>query len=175
MKIRKDSSESNIILTNTITKKETPLPGILQNLSIGGDIIWDNSGSVGTENKKVASGYKEKSISISLLLIKDGFKTSYHILQELERLFKDTEESSNKIVNKSTTQDEKVSIMPSYYNIKNTHINKRGINQVCFTNLNSSENNTKDYINISITFEEIVFPTYDQSNVDDIFIEKKPI
>ena len=39
MKIRKDSSESNIILTNTITKKETPLPGILQNLSIGGDII----------------------------------------------------------------------------------------------------------------------------------------
>ena len=182
MQIREDSEESKIILKNTITNIPITLPGVLQNISIGGEILWDNSGSTGKENKKVAKGYKEKSVIINLLLLGKKSKTTldildkivdtnpktpYQILSELEHLFKETEETSGKTIGELSKKPSKeaVSIMPSRYVIKNEHINNRGINIVCFVNLTSTEDNTKDYIRVAITFEEIVFPVYEVTDV----------
>ena len=183
MQMINDSEESNIILKNTITNEDIILPGVLQSISIGGEILWDTSGSTGSENKKVAKGYKEKTIAINLLLLGKKSKTTFHILDkiigdepktpyqvlnELEQLFKETEETSGKkvsttetIVTEKDPSKEAVSIMPSHYIIINEHINNRNINVVCFVNLTSSEDNAKDYIRVTITFEEIIFPIYE--------------
>jgi len=187
MQIREDSEESKIFLKNTFTNDNIILPGVLQSISIGGEILWDNSGSTGKENKKVAKGYKEKSVTINLLLLGEKSKTTFHILDkiigeksktpyqvlnDLERLFKETEETSGKMIGNSSTivieksSEEAVSIMPSRYVIENEHINSRGINVVCFVNLTSSEDNAKDYIRVAITFEEIVFPVYEVTNAE---------
>ena len=189
--MRNDSEESKIFLINTtkedLSTTSTPilLPGVLQSISIGGEILWDNSGSTGNENKKVAKGYKEKTVTINLLLLGEKSKTTFHILdkiigdnpktpyqvlKELEGLFKETEEDSEKItetskvtITESSSSKDAVSIIPSRYIINNTHINSRGIEAVYFVNLTSSEDNAKDYIRVTITFEEILFPTYEMT------------
>ncbi len=172
-----DSEESNITLKNDSMGKEIHLPGVLQSISIGGDILWDTSEFTGSKNSKITKGYKEKTITINLLLLGEVSRTTLHILdkildeiigestntpyqalEDLERLFKETEESSK------PSTEEAVSIMPSIYTIRNDHINKRGINEVCFVNLTSSEDNAKDYIKVTITFEEIFLPTYTTTN-----------
>ena len=191
MQFRNDSEESKIFLINTakedLSTTSTPilLPGVLQSISIGGEILWDNSGSTGNENKKVAKGYKEKTVTINLLLLGEKSKTTFHILdkiigdnpktpyqvlKELEGLFKETEEDSEKItetskvtITESSSSKDAVSIIPSRYIINNTHINSRGIEAVYFVNLTSSEDNAKDYIRVTITFEEILFPTYEMT------------
>ena len=191
MQFRNDSEESKIFLINTakedLSTTSTPilLPGVLQSISIGGEILWDNSGSTGNENKKVTKGYKEKTVTINLLLLGEKSKTTFHILdkiigdnpktpyqvlKELEGLFKETEEDSEKItetskvtITESSSSKDAVSIIPSRYIINNTHINSRGIEAVYFVNLTSSEDNAKDYIRVTITFEEILFPTYEMT------------
>ena len=185
MQLRDDSEESKIFLINTATTNPILLPGVLQSISIGGEILWDSSGSSGNESKKVAKGYKEKTVTINLLLlgekpkklfhrldktVEEPSKTPYQVLKELEGLFKETEEDSQKItetsevtITKKSPSKDAVSIIPSRYIINNTHINSRGIEAVYFVNLTSSEDNAKDYLKVTITFEEILFPTYEMT------------
>ena len=204
-----DSEESNITLTKTIVDPKTnialedfppiSLPGVLQSISIGGEILWDTTGTQGSNNQKTTIGYKEKIVTINLILLGEKSRTTLHVLdkvigenpntpykvlEDLERLFKETEESSKQKAEGSTappvatektdpSSKEAVSIMPSLYIIKNDHINSRGINEVCFTNLNSSENNAKDYITVSLTFEEFDFTTYTETDVEAT--DKSPV
>ena len=195
MQMREDSEESKIFLINTAKEEPgttlTPilLPGVLQSISIGGEILWDSSGSSGNESKKVTKGYKEKTVTINLLLLGEKSRTTLHVLdkvldkvigenpntpyqvlKELEGLFKETEEDSEKItetskvtITESSSSKDAVSIIPSRYIINNTHINSRGIEAVYFVNLTSSEDNAKDYLKVTITFEEILFPTYEMT------------
>ena len=191
MQIRNDSEESVITLKNDSMEKPIPLPGVVQNISIGGEILWDTAGTQGNNNQKTTKGYKEKIVTITLLLLGKKSKTTFHILdkiigdepktpyqvlEELERLFKETEESSQNIATGSkTSAEEAVSIMPSIYTIKNDHINNRGINKVCFTSLSSSENNAKDYITVSLTFEEFDSTSYTATDVVEESTDKSPI
>ena len=205
-----DSEESQITLINEIrnpiTDKieeiKTILPGVLQNISIGGEILWDTAGTQGVNNQKTTKGYKEKIVTINLLIIKSVTKSSYQILAELEQLFRETEDSAKKIAESSTTPSvdtdkkdnipqntttlstdtdkvepskEAISIMPSIYMIENGHINNRGIDKVCFTSLNSSENNAKDYITVSLTFEEFDSTSYTANDVVEESTDKSPV
>lgn len=192
-----DSEESEITLTKTtidtttniVSKDPTSisLPGILQSISIGGEILWDTAGDKGSKDKKITKGYKEKIVTINLILLREISRTSLHILdkiigenpntpykvlEELERLFKETE---GVLEGSKPSAEEAVSIMPTIYVITNDHINSRGINAVCFTSLNSSENSAKDYITVSLTFEEFDFTTYGVSDTVEESADKSPI
>ena len=217
MQIRNDSKESVITLKNKSMKDPVPLPGVLQNISIGGEILWDTAGTQGNNNQKTTKGYKEKIVTITLLLLGKKSKTTFHILDkiigdepktpyqvlgELEQLFRETEDSAKKIAESSTTPSvdtdkkdnipqntttpstdtdkvepskEAISIMPSIYMIDNGHINNRGIDKVCFTSLNSSENNAKDYITVSLTFEEFDSTSYTANDVVEESTDKSPV
>ena len=190
-----DSEESKITLKNDGMGDPISLPGVLQSISIGGEILWDASGSGINKNQKTTKGYKEKIVTINLILLGEKSRTTLHVLdkvldqiigensntpyqtlKELERLFKETEESSKNIaIGSKPPTKEAISIMPSLYTIENDHINSRGINKVCFTSLNSSENSAKDYINVTLTFEEFDFTTYTETDAVEEPAVKSPV
>ena len=184
-----DSEASEITLKNDGMGDPISLPGVLQSISIGGEITWDSAGDTSSKDKKITKGYKEKIVTINLILLGEKSRTTLHVLdkvldkivgensntpyqtlKELERLFKETEGT---IGSSEPSAKEAVSIMPSLYTIKNDHINSRGINKVCFTSLNSSENSAKDYINVTLTFEEFDFTTYASTDAEPT--DKSPI
>jgi len=139
MVLRADTSNGIIKLGDKV------LSGIFQSLSINGEILVDsNSSPTSNLPRKVMRGYKDKTISLSLLLLPTDNKTVYEHLEELELLFRD--EKNN---------------VPKVFNIVNPHTMARNIDKVIFTGLSSSENNENNMINVSITFEEFLSAHYE--------------
>lgn len=126
---------------------DTTLKGILQSLSINGEIIVDSSnGAADNNTTKVMRGYKDKTVSISLKIIPTEDKTVYDILEELEEIFKNEEDQT-----------------PKVYTLLNKHTVARGIDRVLFTSLSSSEDNTQESISVSLNFEEFVAAKYTEA------------
>ena len=116
------------------------LPGVLQSLSIGGEIIIDSTNSVSNGlSTKTLRGYKCKSVNMTLLLISTAEKTVYQLLEELEEIFMD-----------------KIDKTPLVITLSNPHTDSRGITKVLFTGFSSSEDNTTETITITLNFEEFL-------------------
>ena len=144
-----------------ITLDDVPLPGVLQSLSVNGEIVIDsnNSASAG-EPLKTMRGFKDKTVSMSLRLlpipkdVSDSVKsvtsgafakeiaiekTPYQILEELEQVFRNKEDKTPKVMS-----------------ITNFHTAARKINEVVFTSLSSSEDNATETITVTLNFEEFI-------------------
>ncbi|MGL5956787.1 MAG: hypothetical protein ACRC0X_09380 [Brevinema sp.] len=155
MKLYTDNEDSLIVLTPINGGEEILLPGVLQNLSVNGEILIDsnNSASSGAP-QKVMRGYKDRTVNISLRLLEvpksiendreknvqtEIEKYPYDILEELNQLFQNKEDG-----------------IPIVYTLFNDHTVARGINEVLFTGLSSYEDNSTNTITVTLTFEEFV-------------------
>lgn len=117
---------------------ETELPGVFQSLSVNGEILIDSNNSAGNDTpRKVMRGFKDKTVSINLLLLPTDDKTVYEALEELERLFYDVNSG-----------------VPKVYALINSHTAARSIGKVIFQGLSSFETNRDNTLEVSLTFEE---------------------
>lgn len=131
--------ENGIIKLDGVT-----LSGVLQSLTVNGEILIDsNNSAANNESRKVMRGYKDKTVSLSLKILPTEDKTVYDILEELENSFQD-----------------KVDNTPKVMTITNKHIIARGIDEVLFTGLTSSEDNSTETLNVSLNFEEFISAKY---------------
>ena len=150
---------------NGIVKLDgVPIAGVLQSLSVNGEILIDSNNNASGEVQKVMRGYKDKTISMTLKLlpipkdisdsalgfIKDAFakkvtieKTSYDILEELEQIFMNKEDQTPKVMT-----------------LVNHHTLARRIDEVVFIGLSSSEDNDTDTITVTLSFEEFISAKY---------------
>lgn len=117
---------------------ETELPGVFQSLSVNGEILIDSNNSAGNDTpRKVMRGFKDKTVSINLLILPQEDKTVYEALEELERLFYDVNSG-----------------VPKVYALINSHTAARNIAKVIFQGLSSFETNRDNALEVSLTFEE---------------------
>lgn len=123
------------------------LPGAFQSLAVNGEVIIDSSNSAGNNKpRKVMRGYADKVISLSLVLVDDADYTVYDQLEELEHLFRRLNGG-----------------VPKIFTIANEHLIARGITQVIFKGLSSSESAGSSTIEVSLSFEEFIKAGYDGS------------
>ena len=120
------------------------LPGVVQSISIGGSIIYEKQDRDTTSTKrKLVLGYEDKSISISLKLYPEkltGEKVDiYKELESLEKLFKKSENEK-----------------PKVYTFIHPHAKSRAISKVLFQRLESSEDTSKNTIDVSLEFIEFI-------------------
>lgn len=147
MKIYTDIEESLIKLTPINGGDEIILPGVLQSLSVNGEILIDSNKSTGNgASQKIMRGYKDRIISLSLIILPTEEKTVYMILEELNKIFQNKEDN-----------------IPIVYTLFNYHTDARGIEKVLFTGLSSSEDNSTDTLTVTLTFEEFVEFSYHSS------------
>ncbi len=120
------------------------LEGVLQSLSVNGEVIIDSNNSASNNQpQKVMRGYKDKSVSITLLIVEKEDKTVYEILEEIENIFQDKEDN-----------------IPKVFTLFNKHTVARGIDEVVFTGLSSAEDNSTDTLALTLKFEEFVSARY---------------
>ncbi|MGL4676041.1 MAG: hypothetical protein ACRCWI_00010 [Brevinema sp.] len=145
MIFKNDHVHGKVYLTDINSKIEYELPGILQQISVGGSINISSNEPL---------SYQDKTISISLLLqntinplTTENANNVYEILAQLESLFKKEENAE-----------------PVQYTITNYHLNSRKINTVIFQTLFSEEGNSSDTISAILTFEEYSPITMDEES-----------
>ncbi|WP_113673498.1 hypothetical protein [Vallitalea guaymasensis] len=116
------------------------LPGLVQKLTINGSAIIDEVEIQGRKDKpKQAVGYENSTIKITLLLINTEGSSTYEQLAILQNAFKKTYQKK-----------------PVVYNIFNKHLSIRNITKVLFSKLNSSEDNKRDTIKVTLEFTEYI-------------------
>lgn len=115
------------------------VPGILRSLSVSGQVRFDEQKVDGASGKKKTPvGFEDCDISISLYLITDDDSNCYEKLEKLAGMFGKTDEKAN----------------PQVYEVMNRHIFLRGIRQVVFSKLSTSENDKSDEIIATLGFVE---------------------
>lgn len=115
------------------------VPGILRSLSVNGQVRFDEQKVDGASGKKKTPvGYEDCDISISLYLVTDDESSCYEKLETLANMFRNTDEAAN----------------PKVYEVNNRHIFLRGIRQVVFSKLSTSENDKSDEITATLGFVE---------------------
>lgn len=131
----------------SVSLDDTRLPGAFQSLSVNGEVIIDSGNSAGNNKpRKVMRGYADKVFSLNLILVDDADYTVYEQLEELEHLFRRLNGG-----------------VPKVFAIANEHLIARGITQVIFKSLSSSENAGSNRIEVSLGFEEFIKAGYDGS------------
>ena len=115
------------------------LPGILQSLRIDGRVRYDEQQVDGTSGKsKTPQGWEDHVIAAVLMLTTDDESDCYEKLEQLAPFFKTPDAKAN----------------PQIYSVTNRHAQTRGIRQVVFDRLESSENHNTDEIRVTLGFTE---------------------
>ncbi len=120
------------------------VPGTLVSMEIDGAVRFDSaevdnlSGS-----KKTPLGWDDSIIRLEILLGSDDESNCYEKLSQLNQIFKGIDNNAN----------------PNIYNMANSHAIARGVDQVVFKALKSSESNQDDVIYASLAFDEHNPPT----------------
>jgi hypothetical protein len=115
------------------------LPGLLSHLRIEGRVRFDEQKVDGASGKKkTPQGWEDQVVSINLTLLTDDDSTCYEKLEKLVPFFKTPDDNSN----------------PQIYALANRHGQARGMRQVVFDRLESSESNREDVIRVYMTFVE---------------------
>jgi hypothetical protein len=118
---------------------EEQLPGLLTSLRIEGKVRYDEQNVDGSSGKKkTPQGWEDQVVSIGLILLTDEDSTCYEKLEQLAPFFKNPDENSN----------------PQIYTFINRHGEARGVRQIVFDRLESSENSREDTIRVSLGFTE---------------------
>lgn len=115
------------------------LDGIVQYIKIDNKVRFDEAKVDGASGKKkTPQGFEDASISIDLLLLTDDNGTCYDKLGVLNGIFLGIDDTAN----------------PKIYTITNKHLLARGVREVVFSSLSSSENSRTDEISASLKFVE---------------------
>jgi hypothetical protein len=118
---------------------DTLVPGVLQRLSVGGRVRYDEAQQDGLSGKtKTPMGWEDSEVSISLLLLTDDDSDCFDKLAELNRLFKGHDNAAN----------------PRVLRVANPHLAARDVDQVVFDSLDSSEGNDDDTVEATLRFME---------------------
>lgn len=115
------------------------IPGELLSMEIGDEVRFDTAkvdNLSGT--KKIPLGWEDAFIVLNIELLTDERSTCYEKLSKLNGIFRGLDNQAN----------------PKVYDIVNAHALARGINQVVFKGLKSSENNEDDVIKADLGFDE---------------------
>lgn len=130
------------IKQDTLMLDNEILPGVVQSISIGGNIIYEKQDD-DTKKRKVSLGYEDKTISIEMKLcpytITGEEIDVYSQLARLEKIFKKQENS-----------------LPKIFSFVHPHAKSRAINKVLFSRLESSEDISTNTISVSLEFIEFV-------------------
>lgn len=118
---------------------EFEIPGIIKSISIGCNVVFseakedNNSGTT-----KTPMGWEDSTISIAMVLPSDKKSNCYKKLEDLNRIFKGLDNKKD----------------PKIYRIVNPHLSARGVDEVVFKSLESSEDNSTDIVNTNLKFTE---------------------
>lgn len=134
----------NIIFEDgRITLGGQVVPGILQDLRVACRVRFDEHKSDNLSGKsKIPTGYEDADISATVILLTDDESDCYEKAAELAGLFKDTDPKVN----------------PQVFTVVNKHIQARGVKQVVFTSLDTTENSRLDDIRATLKFVEHLPP-----------------
>lgn len=115
------------------------LPGVLRSQSIGAQVRFDEAEQDGVSGKKKTPlGWTDAGVSLTLDLLSDDAKDCYAKLKSLNSIFKGHDNGGN----------------PKVYTVTNPHMLARGIDQVVFSSLESSESDQDDTIQVTLKFQE---------------------
>lgn len=115
------------------------LPGIMTDLRVSGQVRFDEQKVDGQSGKsKTPQGFEDCAISMGLDLLTDDETDCYEKLEELDGLFKSLDDGAN----------------PLICMVVNRHLIARGVRQVVFSKLESSEGDADDCIRVTLDFAE---------------------
>jgi len=115
------------------------LPGVFKNQNIRNTVRFDEAEQDGMSGKvKTPLGWDDAAITLAVELLTDRESSCYEKLAELDSIFKGHDNGGN----------------PMVYDITNPHVTARGIHQVVFSGLDSSESDSDDVMQASLNFTE---------------------
>jgi hypothetical protein len=115
------------------------LPGLLTSLTIDGKVRYDEQKVDGLSgNRKTPKGFDDQVAVLVLTLCTDDESDCYEKLEQLAPFFRKTDDQAD----------------PQIYALVNRHAGARGIRQVIFDNLKSTETNKEDTITATLGFTE---------------------
>lgn len=141
-----DKSQQNGQKPNLITFEDGVLtlggeevPGILHSLRVDGKVRFDEQKVDGSSGKKkTPQGFEDSDIMVSLYLVTDEDSSCYDKLERLSGMFRKVDDKAN----------------PQIYTVANRHLLARGVRQVCFSKLQTAENDKTDEITATLGFTE---------------------
>lgn len=140
---RGDEPAGLVKIHNRTRSIDLMLPGILQSLSIDGEVLIENQSSEGgSASQKIVRGWGDKTVSLSYLLLDDEKETGETANQKLTRL--------EKLFMKHRDG------VPDIYTLTNEHIQARNVSEVIFGKLSSSRSLGK--CAVSLSFCEYLAP-----------------
>ncbi|MCH5277468.1 MAG: hypothetical protein J1E80_06485 [Desulfovibrionaceae bacterium] len=122
-----------------VTLDGEELPGILRSLRVGRKVRFDEQkvdGCSGT--RKTPQGFEDCDIMVSLYLLTDEESSCYDKLEQLAGMFQKVDDKAN----------------PQIYSVANRHLLARGVREVVFSQLSSSESDRTDEITATLGFME---------------------
>ncbi len=115
------------------------MPGRLKSQSVRGAVRFDEARQDGLSGKaKKAMGWEDADISLAMELLTDDDSDCYEKLARINAVFKAYDAGANPLV----------------YTVTNRHLRARGVDQVAFSGLESSESDADDVIMCTLTFVE---------------------
>lgn len=136
-----NGQKSNLITfeDGVLTLGGEEVPGILHSLSVDGKVRFDEQKVDGSSGKKkTPQGFEDCEIMVSLYLVTDDDSSCYDKLETLSGMFRKVDDKAN----------------PRIYTVANRHLLARGVRQVCFSKLQTAENDRTDEITASLGFTE---------------------
>ena len=132
---------SNLITfeDGVVTLAGEEVPGILHSLRVDGKVRFDEQKVDGSSGKKkTPQGFEDSDIMISLYLVTVDDSSCYDKLETLSGMFRKVDDKAN----------------PQIYTVANRHLLARGVRQVCFSKLQTAENDRTDEITATLGFVE---------------------
>lgn len=115
------------------------VPGILQDLRVDGKVRFDEQKADGASGtSKTPQGWEDSEVMLSLILLTDEESDCYDKAAQLGSLFRKPDARAN----------------PEILTVTNRHTTARGIRQVVFARLETSENSEFDEIRATLGFTE---------------------
>ncbi|WP_051284572.1 hypothetical protein [Desulforegula conservatrix] len=116
------------------------LPGILKHQSARGSVRFDETkqDGGGSGKVKVAMGWEDADVSLTLELLTDDQSTCYDKLSKINSIFKGHDSGGR----------------PGVYSVNNPMLTAMGIRQVIFCGLDSMESDQDDVIDCQLSFVE---------------------
>lgn len=119
------------------------VPGILTRLRVGDRVRYDEAEDDSLSgHTRTPMGWEDSDVVATLRLTTDDEATCYERLARLNRMFRGYDNGGN----------------PRVLDVSNPHLAARGVSQVVFNQLDSSESNRSDTVTVTLKFTEHIPP-----------------
>lgn len=133
------SSTTLTFADGVVTLGGADLPGILRDLSVGCEVRFDEAEQdFRSGSTRTPMGWEDGDVALTLELLTNDESTCYRKLKSLNAVFKAYDSSGN----------------PKVYDVASAHLTARGVRQVVFSGLSSSETDLDDVILCRLAFRE---------------------